>query len=62
MQDFFDQFEKSTQGENFRHPSVPDKADKNIQRNSTDDNKDDLSAFMDEFERTTQGENLRRHH
>lgn len=65
--DFFDQFEQTTQGENFRHPSMPNTnedakmmGNTDTSASATDNNKDDLDAFMDEFERTTQGENVRR--
>lgn len=73
-QDFFDQFESATQGENFKHPSKTADQETTVlnefQRNDMDDSKekrvgtedqntnDDLNAFMDQFEMETGGENF----
>jgi serine/threonine-protein kinase OSR1/STK39 len=73
-QDFFDQFERATQGEDFRHPSSnadhETKSLKESQINNSNDSKDnregpehqnttdDLNAFMDQFEMETSGENF----
>jgi len=53
-QEFFDQFERTTQGEHFIHPSVAAKHEETKQE------KDDLNDFMDNFENTTGGENFYR--
>ena len=47
--DFFDEFERTTQGENFVHPSE-----------GKDESKDDLNDFMDQLQEITSGENFRR--
>ena len=65
-QDFFEEFERTTQGENFKHPSMniveaKKGAEKEEdQKTVEDDHKDDLNAFMDQFENETSGENFRR--
>jgi len=72
-QDFFDQFERATQGENFRHPSIAEepeiKGNRDIatlqHANQTatavnEEDKDDMNAFFDQFERETSGENAKR--
>uniref|UniRef100_A0A7S2A7P5 Protein kinase domain-containing protein n=1 Tax=Trieres chinensis TaxID=1514140 RepID=A0A7S2A7P5_TRICV len=51
--DFFDEFERQTQGENFSRKNVSPKKE-NVKE---DDGMDD---FFDEFEKTTGGENFRR--
>ena len=48
--DFFDEFERTTQGENFVHPS----------EGKTEESQDDLNAFMDQLQEITSGENFRR--
>jgi len=71
-QDFFDQFEKNTQGEDFKHPStieeeVPpssqqqeqNKKEAQAKDNHKGDDDDGLNAFMDQFEMETGGENFR---
>lgn len=60
FQDFFDKFERETQGENFRHPSISGSRDNDatVKRNQHD--KDDLNAFMDEFENLTSGEHFKK--
>ena len=66
-QDFFDTFERTTQGEDFRHPSMANSVAENKKdqdqatekkKNEEDDEKDDLNAFMDQFEQETGGENF----
>jgi len=72
-EDFFDQFERTTQGEDFKHPStyiaeepVMDKfqdgfgVEEGGQGLEDEGDKDDLNAFMDQFEKETSGENFRR--
>lgn len=62
--DFFDEFERETQGENFRREDVkgiPMKGDKKpilSETKSTD--KEDMNDFFDEFEKNTGGENFRK--
>lgn len=71
--DFFDTFERTTQGENFKHPSMNDVREDGTYKNndlvaekketketaSEDDDKADLDAFMDQFEKETSGENFK---
>jgi len=61
-QDFFDHFERATQGENFRHPSIQEEPNIDISAitKKADDDDDDINAFMDQFERETGGENFRK--
>ena len=54
--EFFDQFERTTQGEHFVHPSVV--AAKQQEENKQE--KEDLNDFMDNFENVTGGENFYR--
>jgi len=54
-QAFFDQFERSTKGENFVHPSYAAK-----QQEENQQEKDELNDFMDNFEKATSGENFLR--
>ncbi len=70
-EDFFEEFERTTQGENFKHPSMAvleekskptrdkDKANSEKEKETVDDDKDDLNAFMDQFEKETSGENFK---
>ena len=74
-QDFFDQFEKDTQGEDFKHPStiteevLPSSQQQQQQQQKQQqvqvevqqkgEDDDDLNAFMDQFEMETGGENFR---
>ena len=72
-QDFFDHFENTTQGEDFKHPSTIEEDvqqqkqkqqyQQQQQQQQADDKKkeddDDLNAFMDDFEMQTGGENFR---
>lgn len=64
--DFFDQFEKETQGEHFKHPSRQNSASiskPTVEKSKDDpdpDEEDDLNAFMDQFEKETGGEDFRR--
>jgi serine/threonine protein kinase len=48
--DFFDEFERTTQGENFVQPTEDTKAEP----------KDDLNDFMDQLQEITSGENFKR--
>lgn len=73
-QDFFDQFEQQTGGENFIRESTTsaatssDKQDKDVAVNADtktkqeeeDDDDDDMNDFFDEFENATGGENFKR--
>jgi serine/threonine protein kinase len=64
--DFFDQFEKETQGEHFKHPSRQNSTSviEPVTEKSKDDpdtnEEDDLNAFMDQFEKETGGEDFRK--
>lgn len=65
--DFFDQFEKETQGEHFKHPSRRNSAQNSskVRENSNDlqntsSSEDDINAFMDHFEQETGGEDFRK--
>jgi serine/threonine protein kinase len=64
--DFFDQFEKETQGEHFKHPSRQNSttASETVIEKAKDDpssdEEDDLNAFMDQFEKETGGEDFRK--
>lgn len=58
-QDFFDEFEQSTQGENFVHPSVTSQQSTSEKRSCKEWQKEglsDINDFMDQFEKETQGE------
>mmetsp|Transcript_16544 Transcript_16544/g.24755 ORF Transcript_16544/g.24755 Transcript_16544/m.24755 type:complete len:593 (-) Transcript_16544:114-1892(-) len=70
-QDFFDHFENTTQGEDFKHPSTiaeevqqqhqqqqAEEVQQQQQQQQKEDD-DDLNAFMDNFEMQTGGENFR---
>ena len=63
MLNFFDEFEQSTQGENFVHPSVTDQQSIPDKKGLKEQNKEglnDLNEFMDQFEKETQGEDFLR--
>jgi len=65
QQDFFDQFEQQTGGENFHRSQLQHdnnatrKAENNTQSKEKED-ADDMNDFFDEFEKATGGENFRR--
>eukprot|EP00573_Skeletonema_grethae_P003294 CAMPEP_0201691250 /NCGR_PEP_ID=MMETSP0578-20130828/4452_1 /ASSEMBLY_ACC=CAM_ASM_000663 /TAXON_ID=267565 /ORGANISM="Skeletonema grethea, Strain CCMP 1804" /LENGTH=566 /DNA_ID=CAMNT_0048176411 /DNA_START=65 /DNA_END=1765 /DNA_ORIENTATION=+ len=67
-QDFFDEFEQQTGGENFNRESTSKKRDVDITDNKKtkqvkeeeDDDDDDMNDFFDEFENATGGENFKR--
>ena len=70
FQDFFDQFEQQTGGENFNrenvyaaqlHNSDVNNATDALLKEKEHDDDDDMNDFFDEFEKTTGGENFRRH-
>lgn len=62
-EDFFNEFEQSTQGENFVHPSITEIKDESstiIQSKETNGSNNDINDFMDQFEKETQGEDFLR--
>jgi len=71
-QDFFDEFEQQTGGENFNRESassstsdnrdtdVADNKIKQVVEEEDDDDDDDMNDFFDEFENATGGENFKR--
>ena len=73
-QDFFDQFEQQTGGENFNRESSAnatssdtavdaankEEEEKEVKDNHDDDDDDDINDFFDEFENATGGENFKR--
>ena len=62
--DFFDEFERTTQGENFqRKESDENQAYDAVESESNKirtAEKDDINDFFDEFEKTTGGENFKK--
>ena len=64
VQDFYDQFEQQTGGENFRKISEREEEDfvrnKSKETEEEDEDDDDINDFFDEFENATSGENFKR--
>lgn len=64
-QDFFDQFEQQTGGENFNRESASATSDKQdeevaVNEGNKEEEEDDMNDFFDEFENATGGENFKR--
>ncbi len=62
-QDFFDEFEQQTGGENFNRESTGTKRDVDVTDKKTkhvEEDDDDMNDFFDEFENATGGENFKR--
>jgi len=63
--DFFDQFEKETAGENFtrdegRGSSIDETEVENTKQSEEKEDEDDMNDFFDQFEKETGGENFKR--
>lgn len=62
--DFFDEFERTTQGENFQRKETNENLTNDAVESESSKirkaEKDDMNDFFDEFEKTTGGENFKK--